>query len=528
MKNPDSRGLRFMLMRTIAPSMLIIVIATLFFSIFRTVTVQHNATIRRQSREKQVQAGFTAFEETLNDIDLEQRRLLSSTSMTTLAYMYDDIDWYSRYTLQIHLREGLSSLVSRFTHLIDSAYLYLPQTGRVISNTRVVANAPPWMTGEAAPTEHIYSVQQYSEDDKEVLAVCTVVFSTDKVLEVLRRNCADSGDKLMLLESAEDRSQWDTVLEGRLYTVGVSLHEDADSPYISFILPGFLLLSLAINLVFILKWYREIYMPLRQLLIEAFGQTEAGNLKYRISADPLSPFFSIFSSYNHMMEKMEGYVENNLRQQILVSRANLKQLQSQINPHFLYNSYYILYRLIKRNDRESSMQLASHLAQFFQYVTRNAEDEKRLKEEVAHARTYAEIQKMRFGDMLEIRIDEPEPPIAEVYGPRLILQPLLENAFKYVYDTQTDDQMILHIGYEVHAGQGFDILVENSGSISDEVLDEISARLTSTDEAIETTALINIHRRLKIFFGGDSGLSVSRSALGGLCVCMHIVEREDG
>ena len=522
-----------MLMRTIAPSMLIIVIATLFFVIFRTIAVQHNATIYRQNREARVQAGFAAFEETLNEMDLEQRRLLSSTSLTTLAYMYDDIDWYSRYTLQIRLREGLSSLYGRFAHLIDSAYLYLPRTDRVISNNRVVAKAPPWLIGEAAPAERVYSVRQYSEDDEEVLAVCAVAFSGNKVLEALRSSCAESGDELTLLEGAEDASQWDMVLEGRLYTVGVNLREDVDSPHeyalqMGGILLGFLLLSLAINVVFILKWYREIYTPLRQLLIEAFGQTEAGNLKYRISADPLSPFYSVFNSYNHMMEKMEGYVENNLRQQILVSRANLKQLQSQINPHFLYNSYYILYRLIKRNDRESSMRLATHLAQFFQYVTRNAEDEKRLREEVAHARTYAEIQKMRFGDMLEIHIEEPEPPIAEIYVPRLILQPLLENAFKYVYDTQTDDKMILHIGYEVRSAHAFDILVENSGGVSDEVLEEIRTRLASTDEGMETTALINIHRRLKIFFGEDSGLSVSRSALGGLCVRMHIVEREEG
>lgn len=82
--------------------------------------------------------------------------------------------------------------------------------------------------------------------------------------------------------------------------------------------------------------------------------------------------------------------------------------------------------------------------------------------------------------------------------------------------------MVLHIGYSVRSGRDFDILVENSGGIGDDVLRDIRSRLESTDEGLETTALINIHRRLKIFFGGASGLRVSRSELGGLCVCVHI------
>ena len=87
--------------------------------------------------------------------------------------------------------------------------------------------------------------------------------------------------------------------------------------------------------------------------------------------------------------------------------------------------------------------------------------------------------------------------------------------------------MVLHIGYSVRSEQDFDILVENSGGISDDVLGDIRSRLESTDDGQETTALINIHRRLRIFFGGGSGLRVSRSALGGLCACVHIEAEED-
>lgn len=542
-KKADSRVLRYMLMRTVAPSMLIILIATLFFAFFRVAALRSNAELQRKNRAQRIEAGFSALEGTLNDVDLEQRRLLNSTKLMTLVNIYDDIDWYRRYALQTELRDGLSDIYNRYDDFLDGAYLYFPDTDRVISQSRVMASRPQYLAGTELPDSQVwqaedghlvYTVRLLDRVDGGTKAMCVVEVNQRHMLDDFRQTYADPRDEIEpFWGGAEGNEQgWDLWLEGRFLSLGVAMQDDPGSVgdfalNLAGIILAFLLASLAVNVLCIMLWYRQVYLPLYKQLIEAFGQTEAGNLKYRVSIRPDSPFFSIFGSYNHMMERMEGYVENNLRQQILVSRANLKQLQSQINPHFLYNSYYILYRLIKRGDKENSMRLASYLGQFFQYVTRNAEDEKRLREEVAHARTYAEIQRMRFGNMLDVAIEEPEESISEIYVPRLILQPLLENAFKYVYDTQSDGPMVLRIGYCVRSGRDFDILVENSGGIDDDVLRDIRVRLESTDEAQETTALINIHRRLQIFFGSASGLRVSRSELGGLCACVHI-EAEGG
>ena len=230
-----------------------------------------------------------------------------------------------------------------------------------------------------------------------------------------------------------------------------------------------------------------------------------------------------------MMAKTEAYVENELKHQLLVSRANLKQLQAQISPHFMYNSYYVLYRLIRKGDMESSLMLAEHLGQFYHYVTRNADDEKHLDEEIEHARHYAAIQEFRFRDALDVQIEPPDPQIARVYVPRLIIQPLLENAFKHAYETEDGGAVMqLRVHYDVRSPVSFDIIVENSGYITDETLDSIRKKLLCRDDAIETTALVNIHRRLQIYFGSASALQVDRSSLGGLLVCMHIEDiRED-
>ena len=142
------------------------------------------------------------------------------------------------------------------------------------------------------------------------------------------------------------------------------------------------------------------------------------------------------------------------------------------------------------DDFVNAVLLAEYLGKFYQYITRNAEDEKRLYEEVAHARVYAAIQQYRFRENLTYDIPDPPEAIAQMYVPRLILQPILENAFKYAYETGDETgAMRLQIRYVVSA-DGFDILIENSGKMEEETLQNIR-RILQTDSAeSETTALV--------------------------------------
>lgn len=272
-----------------------------------------------------------------------------------------------------------------------------------------------------------------------------------------------------------------------------------------------------------LLFFRKIFRPLEVLLVDAFGQIKRSNFSYRIPLPGKGEVFrNLYENFNYMAERIDVLISRELKQQILINQANFKHLQAQINPHFMYNSYFLLYRLIKKRDIEGSLVVCENLGNFFQYITRDSGDSKSLKEEIRHARSYAVIQAYRFQN--KIQIDFPELP--EKYGyvevPRLIVQPLIENVFKYVVgDLDEEEEVQLRVSYEENE-EDLLVIVENSGSISDEMLKQIQTRIEQPEEGAEVTALVNINSRLNLFFKQKSSLAIRKSSLGGLKIILYL------
>ena len=287
-----------------------------------------------------------------------------------------------------------------------------------------------------------------------------------------------------------------------------------------FLFVAVILLSIVFAL---LLFFRKIFRPLEVLLVDAFGQIKRSNFSYRIPLPGKGEVFrNLYENFNYMAERIDVLISRELKQQILINQANFKHLQAQINPHFMYNSYFLLYRLIKKRDIEGSLVVCENLGNFFQYITRDSGDSKSLEEEIRHARSYAVIQAYRFQN--KIQIDFPELP--EKYGyvevPRLIVQPLIENVFKYVVgDLDEEEEVQLRVSYEENE-EDLLVIVENSGSISDEMLKQIQTRIEQPEEGAEVTALVNINSRLNLFFKQKSSLTVSKSGLGGLKIILYL------
>lgn len=264
---------------------------------------------------------------------------------------------------------------------------------------------------------------------------------------------------------------------------------------------------------------RLIHEPIA-IMVEAFKRVQEGNWKEHIEQKRRDEFDYLYQSFNTMEDEMvrlveEVYISNNLLQ-----RAQLKQMQAQIAPHFLYNSFFALSRMVKGGKNKEAEELSKHLGSYFQYLTRNESDYLSLKQEAAHAREYGMIQGTRFLNRIKVDFEEIPQKFCDISVPRLILQPLLENAFEHGLKNKIKDgQLWVHFQ---ESPAEYRVLVEDNG---DEVTDVQLARMENflgEEESEEITGIVNIHRRLQIYYHSQAGLRIGRSELGGICITVFI------
>jgi Histidine kinase-, DNA gyrase B-, and HSP90-like ATPase./Histidine kinase./HAMP domain. len=262
-------------------------------------------------------------------------------------------------------------------------------------------------------------------------------------------------------------------------------------------------------------------------LIYAFTEVENENLHIRIPEDRSTDFSTLYAGFNHMISHLENLIENDYEQKLLLQKAELKQLQAQINPHFLYNSFFMLQRLIRGNMLVESSSLAQKLGNYFQYITRSNEEVVLLKNEYEHAKIYMDIQAIRFDKRIKILCEDLPPEFASLRIPKIILQPIVENAFNYGLQNK-EENGILSLRFIHTAENTFCIEIEDNGDdLTDTDLESIISSLKQasiSSNNLEMTGILNIHKRLLIYSSGKASMKASRSQLGGLKIIIELVE----
>lgn len=237
----------------------------------------------------------------------------------------------------------------------------------------------------------------------------------------------------------------------------------------------------------------NIHRPLLKLL-RAFSRVQSGLFLSgpQLTSNKANEFSYLYDGFNQMTQEIKNLIDEVYIQKNLTQKAELKQLQSQINPHFLYNSFFSLSRKIKRGDASGAEEYAKFLGVFFRFLTKNDADYVTLFNEIEHARSYTNIQHTRFSDRIHIDFEELPKEFNDFLVTRLIMQPIIENAFEHSLENM-------------------------------EELELLTAKLEQNNSQ-EITAIINIHRRLKIYFWESSGLTLSKSRLGGLEVIIRMIK----
>ncbi|MFS0726449.1 sensor histidine kinase [Paenibacillus sp. 1P07SE] len=285
-------------------------------------------------------------------------------------------------------------------------------------------------------------------------------------------------------------------------------------------------LSILLIVLISLGIYKLIHKPMRSL-VHAFRRVEIGQLQFTLEPQSEDEFGYLYRRFNTMTETLNTMVNVVYEQKLLGQRSELKRLQSQINPHFLYNNFFVLQRLIRSKQIDKAATFTEYLGKYFQFVTRDAADEITLEEDVKHAGHYLEIQQVCFDRRVAVSLQPLPDEMKRLLVPRLIVQPLIENSFHHVFEHQLAEGF-LSVSFHTDE-QAYRITVEDNGQqLDDKQLDALSQKLTTADKhAVESTGIVNVHRRLRLKFGEQSGLQLSRSQYGGL-KAQIIIEKKEG
>ena len=242
-------------------------------------------------------------------------------------------------------------------------------------------------------------------------------------------------------------------------------------------------------------------------LVDVTDRVSRGDLGARSHNESTDEVGVLSTSMNQMIEKINGLLSQITKEQIRIREAELELLQSQINPHFLYNTLDTIIWLAEGGEEKRVVEMVKSLSAFFRTSLSRGRDIITIREELLHAKSYLEIQQFRYQDILEYEIDVPDEYF-EYTIPKITIQPLIENALYHGIKNKRGGGKITVTAEP--SGDDIVISVKDNGiGMTDERLEEVVRGMkgdTPSDNAIY--GLYNVNERIRLKFGDKYGITL--------------------
>lgn len=240
-------------------------------------------------------------------------------------------------------------------------------------------------------------------------------------------------------------------------------------------------------------------------------------------------FIELNKTYNKMVENTNHLIQEVYEKELLRSRTELKALQAQIDPHFLYNTLNALYWSLEDKGEEELAEIVIAMSELFRYTIENSENEEwvTLQDELEHIERYLQLMKMRLGDRLIWEISVPEG-LKHVKIPKLIIQPLVENAILHGIENHRIQGCVSIIAEKVDNSSNIEIMVNDNGpGIESETLKKLNDAIKNNNVSSFKgmgMALTNVNKRLRLYYEDITlkGLYLNSEIGCGTCVVFQI------
>jgi len=250
---------------------------------------------------------------------------------------------------------------------------------------------------------------------------------------------------------------------------------------------------------------RSFYKPLNSL-VDAMQEIEDRNLDVRIQDDRKDEYRKVFDGFNNMVQELGQLIDNLETEKTLNKEAQIKLLQEQINPHFLYNTLDSIYSIAKIHDEPEISRMVHALSQFFRVSLSGGKDIVTLREAVQIAQSYITVQDIRFKGKFDIALDIPEA-LMDCKTFKLVLQPFVENAIYHGLERKGCGQLRISARRDKEA---LLLCVEDDGKgIPPQRLREIQDTLRGGPvQEGKNFAIRNLNTQIKLRYGEGYGISL--------------------
>jgi len=298
--------------------------------------------------------------------------------------------------------------------------------------------------------------------------------------------------------------------------------------FLRVLLPVIILIVLFVIIMLIFN--RKIYRPIKTLEKAVRVVSAVDNITdFELEIDVNSELYEMAESINKMIYQLKEYANKEYTASLLVKQAELNALQTQINPHFLYNTLDSIRGLAIYEQQETIAIMTKALSSLFRYSISKTEDMSSLREEIRNVENYLTIQQFRFPDKFIFIKDIETEGVSDILDfllPKLTIQPIVENAVFHGLETKLDSGTIILHAYTTE--KRLILSIEDDGiGIDSAKLEKLNNQLTGfTEEHYEyeqeeknkSIALTNVNDRIKLFFGDEYGIKISSTLYLGTTV----------
>lgn len=242
-----------------------------------------------------------------------------------------------------------------------------------------------------------------------------------------------------------------------------------------------------------------------------------GDFSVRVQVDTDDEVAVLADGVNIMTESIEGFIRKIKEDERKMRHADLRLLQEQINPHFLYNTLDTIVWLIEGNDSDKAVNMVMSLSEFFRLVLSKGKEYITIQEEEMHIKSYLEIQQVRYRDIMDYEIHI-APELYQYKILKLTLQPLVENSLYHGIKYKRAKGRIIVTGIMSEGKIHFKVEDDGVGMEAEEVEYLQSEIVKPCKDTGKGFGLANVNERIRMNFGADYGMTIKSAPGRGTCV----------